>query len=168
MKLSQALDSGKNIPHDDLENLALPRYGYKGDLHNARDLAEWLRQNPICDVEVYEMAVPVTSKKIRPEQAQFRKAVYEAYEGRCAVTGESAKPALEAAHIHGRSHELGHNQASDGILLRADLHNLYDREWMSIDKDGTICFCDKAGPYYAKWKGKKIRLPKRFCDRPAL
>ena len=168
MKLSQALNSGREIPRDELAGLTLHRYGFAGNLDDPRALAEWLKQNPQCDVEVREIAVPLAQKKNRPEQEQFRQAVRRAYDGKCAITEESAEPALEAAHLRGRSHERGHNRARDGILLRADLHNLYDRGWMTIDKNGTVRFCTQAGPNYTRWNGQKIRMPKRNYDRPML
>lgn len=64
--------------------------------------------------------------EVRPEQQFFRKAVYEAYDGRCAISGCDIPEALEAAHLRGRNWRDGQNNASDGILLRRDLHALYD------------------------------------------
>ncbi|MCU1303612.1 MAG: restriction endonuclease, partial [Candidatus Sulfotelmatobacter sp.] len=56
-------------------------------------------------------------------QGAFRLLITDAYEHRCAMTGERTRPALEAAHIkpysRGGPHEL-----SNGILLRSDLHKL--------------------------------------------
>ncbi|MGG2041265.1 hypothetical protein [Burkholderia gladioli] len=56
--------------------------------------------------------------EIRQDQPAFRKAVFEAYGGRCAVSGCDIPEALEAAHLHGRNWRAGHNAATDGILLR--------------------------------------------------
>ena len=175
MKLSQALADGKTVPPEELRALALPRYGCPADLlREPRALAEWLRKNPRCDVEVAEVAVPTGTKTLRPEQAKFRREVFRAYGGKCAVSGESCHAVLEAAHLPGRSHESGHNQARDGILLRADLHKLMDNRppLLSLTRhaDGEIVvqIQPDAGPGYAQFNRKKIRTPKRIRDRPAL
>jgi hypothetical protein len=61
----------------------------------------------------------------RRGQAQFRARLVEAYAGRCAISGCDAEAALEAAHV---VPYLGArtNVTSNGILLRADLHTLFD------------------------------------------
>jgi putative restriction endonuclease len=58
-------------------------------------------------------------------QGTFRIAVTEAYRA-CAVTEEHSLPVLDAAHIQpyvsGGAHDV-----SNGLLLRADLHRLFDK-----------------------------------------
>ncbi|WP_298166608.1 HNH endonuclease [Novosphingobium sp.] len=62
---------------------------------------------------------------VRQGQSAFRDKLVAAYGGRCAVTGCTIDEVLEAAHIEpyatGRN-----NDASNGILLRADIHTLFD------------------------------------------
>ena len=85
MRLSEALYAGIEV---DVAGLALPRYGYPGDLQDRTRLAAWLRANPLIDVPV--MAVPEAQTRevaLRPAQAAFRDAVMAAYDGRCAVSG---------------------------------------------------------------------------------
>jgi putative restriction endonuclease len=69
--------------------------------------------------------------KIRLGQGAFRIMVTEAYEGRCAVTGEHTLPVLEAAHIKPFSAD-GPNMVSNGLLLRSDLHKLFDAGYVTI------------------------------------
>lgn len=59
-------------------------------------------------------------------QGTFRIVVTDAYERQCAVTGERTLPVLEAAHVrpYGRS---GPHDPRNGLLLRSDLHTLFDR-----------------------------------------
>lgn len=173
MNLSQALAAGKSIPREELESLALHRYGFRGDLENRRALVQWLKANPHCDVKVREVVQPVGKTTLRPEQDKFRAALLGAYSGRCAITGEAAKPTLEAAHLPGRKHRAGRNNASDGILLRSDLHKLMDANpplLCLVRENGDIIvrIHKDAGPNYRKLDGKKIRLPKRLLDRPAV
>ena len=65
-------------------------------------------------------------------QGIFRATVTEEYERRCSVTGERTLPVLEAAHIRpyssGGVHEIG-----NGLLLRSDLHKLFDRGYVTVD-----------------------------------
>ena len=74
-------------------------------------------------------------RAVRPRlgQGTFRYALEQAY-GRCAVTGEHSLPALDAAHIlpygDGGDHAL-----ENGLLLRADVHRLFDRGYVTVTGD---------------------------------
>jgi len=68
----------------------------------------------------------------RRGQAKFRAALIAAYEGKCAITGCNAVDALEAAHISPyRGEQTNHLQ--NGLLLRADLHSLFDLGLLTIE-----------------------------------
>jgi putative restriction endonuclease len=71
--------------------------------------------------------------EVRPRlgQSSFRVLVTEAYQRRCAITGESTLMALEAAHIVPYSGEGGH-EVRNGLLLRADFHRLFDAGLVSV------------------------------------
>lgn len=73
---------------------------------------------------------------IRPRlgQGTFRVAVTDAYGRACAVTHEHSLPALEAAHIRPYKHE-GPHEVSNGLLLRADLHRLFDQGYLTVTPD---------------------------------
>lgn len=73
--------------------------------------------------------------KPRMGQGRFRRAVDEAYDFRCAVTGSKTYPSLEAAHIRNYSHGTGMHEVSNALLLRSDVHALYDRGYVGIDAD---------------------------------
>jgi putative restriction endonuclease len=64
-------------------------------------------------------------------QGAFRVLVTDAYQRRCAVTGEKTLPVLEAAHIQPYS-QLGPHQVTNGILLRSDLHKLFDLGYVTV------------------------------------
>lgn len=68
-------------------------------------------------------------------QAAFRHAVDEAYEYRCAVTSSRTYPSLEAAHIRDYASGGGTHAVSNALLLRSDVHALYDRGYLGIDAD---------------------------------
>lgn len=62
----------------------------------------------------------------RGDQGSFRRQLLE-LDGRCAISGEVCHEALEAAHIV-PAHRGGQEDIHNGILLRADLHRLYDSD----------------------------------------
>lgn len=68
----------------------------------------------------------------RRGQQKFRKTLIAAYGGHCAITGCSVTPLLEAAHI---TPYLGPetNSITNGILLRADIHTLWDLGLIAVD-----------------------------------
>lgn len=70
-------------------------------------------------------------------QASFRLDVQDSYGGRCAVTGEHSLPVLEAAHVTPWG-SGGPNLVSNGVLLRSDLHRLFDRGYVTIDDDASL------------------------------
>lgn len=73
---------------------------------------------------------------VRPRlgQSSFRVLVTEAYQRRCAITGESTLIALEAAHIVPYSND-GRHDVRNGLLLRADFHRLFDVGLVSVTSD---------------------------------
>lgn len=77
---------------------------------------------------------PATLVRPRLGQGAFRFVVTDAYERRCAITGERTLPVLQAAHIKPFS-ESGPHQVENGLLLRADLHSLFDRGYMTVTPD---------------------------------
>lgn len=64
-------------------------------------------------------------------QGAFRVLVTDSYRRRCAITGEKTLPALEAAHIRPYSYG-GSHEASNGLLLRRDLHSLFDAGYVTV------------------------------------
>lgn len=68
----------------------------------------------------------VTTTKLQRDQARFRAMLFSVDEC-CAVSGESCPTVLEAAHIVSVK-DGGNEVLSNGILLRADLHRLYDAD----------------------------------------
>lgn len=67
-------------------------------------------------------------------QGAFRVLVTDAYQRRCAVTGERTLPVLEAAHI--KPYALsGPHRIHNGILFRSDLHKLFDLGYVTVTPD---------------------------------
>lgn len=67
-------------------------------------------------------------------QGAFRLAVTDAYGRACAVTGEHSLPVLDSAHIQPFA-SGGPHEVANGLLLRADLHRLYDQGYVTVTPD---------------------------------
>lgn len=63
--------------------------------------------------------------------------------------------ALDAAHRHGRDWRRGHNRGVDGLLLRKDIHALYDAELVSIDDSGEVVFAPNVLAHYRDFVRKR-------------
>jgi hypothetical protein len=96
----------------------------------------------------------------RQGQPRFRQQLLHLYGGACAITGTCLEPVLEAAHILPYNGPMT-NHPQNGILLRADLHVLFDRKLISIDPDGlTVIVSERLmGTYYEQYHGKKVAVP---------
>lgn len=109
---------------------------------------------------------------VRPRlgQGTFRFAVQRAY-GRCAVTGEHSLPALEASHIIPYS-EGGQHEIPNGLLLRADIHRLFDGGYVTVTPDlhfrvsGRLMDEYKNGRQYYELSNRRIITPNDPADRP--
>lgn len=108
-------------------------------------------------------------RRERIGQQRFRTQLFEAYAGRCAVSGCNVDEALEAAHIENYSGPKS-QAASNGILLRRDLHSLFDAHLISFELvrgDYQLC-----GSYllqhtdYATFAGSVLREPDEHRFRP--
>jgi len=67
-------------------------------------------------------------------QGAFRLMVMDAYGRKCAVTGEKTLPALDAAHIR-PFHSVESHDVRNGILMRSDIHRLFDQGYVTITPD---------------------------------
>lgn len=105
-------------------------------------------------------------------QGTFRVAVTEAYGKGCAVTDEHSLPALEAAHI--KSYVTGGpHDVRNGVLLRADLHRLFDQGYITLTTTLNLEVSRRLredfanGRSYYPFHGKLIRCPTDGAERPS-
>ena len=110
--------------------------------------------------------------KVRLGQGAFRVLVTDAYSKRCSITGEKTLPVLEAAHIKPYA-ESGPHFISNGLLLRSDMHKLFDGGYLTITKDLKVEISSRIkeefhnGKEYYQYHGKDlIYLPDRDMDKP--
>lgn len=98
----------------------------------------------------------------------FRQALLEAYEYRCAITSFNAPDALEASCIVPFRGKFTHHP-SNGLLLRADIHTLFDLGKIAIDT-GTMSVVmteDLMQTNYRILAGRPLRYPKEEAQRPS-
>ncbi len=107
-------------------------------------------------------------------QGAFRVLVTDAYHRRCAITGERTLPVLEAAHIKPYS-ETGPHLISNELLLRSDLHILFDEGYVTVTKDLCVQVSDRIkeefenGREYYQHRGKPLVIvPGGRDERPAV
>jgi len=112
--------------------------------------------------------------KGRLGQGAFRILVTSAYNRNCAISGEKALPVLQAAHIKPYN-ENGPNSVDNGILLRSDLHILFDRGYITVTPNYKIEVSRKIkgefdnGKHYYSYNGNKLSvLPQLSDERPNL
>ena len=106
-------------------------------------------------------------------QGSFRALVTDAYDRRCAFTGEKTLPALQASHIKPYA-QSGPHRVSNGLLLRADLHQLFDRGYLTITSDHHIEVSRRIqtefdnGDAYLALHGRRLQaVPDAPGDRPS-
>ena len=105
----------------------------------------------------------------RRGQAKFRNELLRAYENKCAITKCSVKTVLEAAHICPYRGDQSNNSAN-GILLRSDLHTLFDAHKLAIDpKKMSVLLAEhvRKDGSYPNLHGKKVFEPTQKSKRPS-
>ena len=84
------------------------------------------------------------------------------------MTRYDAPPALEAAHIVPyRGPQTNH--PANGLLLRADMHDLFDLGLVAVDADSLRLRLagELAGTEYEQYEGQRLWLPRDEAARPS-
>lgn len=109
--------------------------------------------------------------KQRLGQGSFRILVTDTYRRHCAVTGEKALPALEAAHIKPVT-EDGRHSVDNGLLFRSDIHRLFDAGYVTVTPNYKFKASRRLkddfhnGEEYFRLDGNNIWLPKASDAKP--
>jgi len=155
---------GKTYPASGAEGAALwAAVKERIDLTRAWESAEVAEASPM-------FGDPVLMRP-RLGQGTFRVLITDNFDRRCAATGEKALPVLEAAHIRSVA-EGGQHRVDNGLLLRSDLHRLFDRGYLTVDPDYRIHVSGRLrsdfgnGELYYPLEGQEIRLPNSAELRP--
>ncbi|WP_019204337.1 HNH endonuclease signature motif containing protein [Tsukamurella sp. 1534] len=110
---------------------------------------------------VHRRTVEVAS---REGQDLFREKLLDAYGGRCALSGTAVEGTLDGAHII-EHRDNGVNECWNGLLLRADIHRLFDRSLIRVRSRGRIeVDLSLAGTEYATFT--RLRQPLKAENQP--
>jgi len=105
-------------------------------------------------------------------QGGFRVIVTDAYQRRCAITREKTLPALEASHIKPFS-ESGPHSVENGMLLRSDIHRLFDSGYVTVTTDHHFVVSNSIkeefdnGEQYRIYHGHEIHMPPESQLKPS-
>jgi len=137
------------LPSEELDDLVIDRENIEPKLNfDPENLKDARKRNIAAIVQ-------------RQGQSKFRSELLKAYGGQCAITDCDAEAALEAAHI---IPYLGTetNCLANGLLLRADIHTLFDLHLISINPDTSriIVSSSLLNTCYRELNDKNIKLPK--------
>lgn len=131
-----------------------------------------VRSRDVAQTAASENRYSETLTRHRLGQGGFRVSVTDAYQRRCAITGEKTLPVLEAAHIKPYS-ENGPHLVTNGILLKSDFHTLFDSGYITLSDDYRVEVSHRLhedygnGRDYYKYHGQPILiLPEQAQQRP--
>ncbi|MFI1498213.1 HNH endonuclease [Streptomyces platensis] len=101
-----------------------------------------------------------TTTRARVGQANFRKQLLDAYGENCAFTGPTPAAVLEAAHLYSYA-ASGEHHGDGGLLLRRDVHRLFDLGLMAVDPQTLRIDVDDSvsdHPYYQSLHGQPLTV----------
>ena len=149
-------------------HIATPMAQVFADYGDIQKIIRELRDvyNPLSDTDGRQR---ITSSIVRRQgQPGFRYTMLSAYEGKCGVTRTDVPQVLEAAHIRPyRGQETNH--PANGLLLRADIHTLFDLGLLAIkSEDMSIRLnINLTGTVYGGLAGSKLHTPRSTALRPS-
>jgi hypothetical protein len=139
-----------------------------GDINVPADLAESL-ENEAESKKWPEDAIRYRAIKERRGQNDFRARLLVAYGRRCCISGCRVEALLEAAHIRPHAEEPNYD-TRNGLLLRADLHTLYDLHLLGVDEHGRVVLSPEVkDPYYQSLVRdvRRFKPPDKSVDNPS-
>jgi putative restriction endonuclease len=169
------------IPPDFSLNIVQGK-GYDLDVGTGRQIWDSLKerlilstassvQRNVADGQVRRMFSDPVFARRRLGQGAFRILVTDTYERQCAITGEHTLPVLQAAHIRPVT-QAGEHLVSNGLLMRSDVHTLFDRGYVTVSPDFKFRVSNRLnedwnnGKIYYQLDGRQIHLPKDPSCRP--
>lgn len=128
-------------------------------------------QKEVAEGTVGRMFSDPTLARRRLGQGAFRLLVTDNYDRKCAVTSEHTLIVLQAAHIRPVT-EGGEHRVANGLLLRSDVHTLFDKGYVTVTPDYKFKVSKRLeaewrnGVVYYAVDGKRIHLPRSKTSWP--
>jgi len=138
----------------------------EAELDQQTNLAEAEGAFDSSSIEDARERVAASIVRRRGQQA-FREALIKRYHGRCVVTGCDVVAVLEAAHIVPYL-GVATNHPENGLLLRADIHTLFDLGLLAITQDlRVVVHPSLFGTSHGELNGRPLLLPPDGVSRPS-
>lgn len=159
-----------NDPYGEHDFGAFMGKGYSTDtaegMHLWQAVSERLALMPAAPqpVTAERYGQPVLVRQ-RLGQGAFRISVTDGYGRRCAVSGEKTLPILDAAHIRAFG-EGGEHAFSNGLLLRTDIHRLFDLGYVTVTERNQFAVSERLkadfdnGVHYYAMQGTDLAMPR--------
>ena len=135
-----------------------------GEHNHFTVISEQLKLQPVSD-EIVSKRVRVSNS--RPNQMAFRRQLLETEDPRCVITDVSMEAVLEAAHIKPYSYN-GPDSISNGLLLRSDIHTLFDGGHLRISPEGKVELSQQAKMSYGESVIRSRIVIPDYVDRAYL
>ncbi|MEV4134011.1 HNH endonuclease signature motif containing protein [Dactylosporangium sp. NPDC049742] len=144
------------------------RAAIRADDHAQAVFARWLRQrgrdlrypDENLALSTLDARLRVLTNVVRRQgQHTFRGRLLKIYGDHCVVTGPNPREVLDAAHIEPY---LGvhSNDVRNGLLLRTDLHTLFDLHLIGVDSANRLVVSSRLdGTPYSALHGTVLRTP---------
>jgi putative restriction endonuclease len=142
------LTNGGQLKLRPSEHTGIVRYVARRDHTVAAQLKIWLKDRSIAlddgDADVAagaallivdEQERPFQAIRVRRGETHFRDKLINRYGPHCMVSGCSILALLEACHVS-RYHGPSDNHPANGLLLRSDLHTLFDLDLIGFNPEG--------------------------------
>ncbi|MGW3895699.1 HNH endonuclease [Micromonospora profundi] len=152
------------------------RAAVRANQHTTEVLDAWLTSQRLTLPDLDSEPSPGEDTRLRTLRAivqrqgqhAFRQRLLGAYGGRCAVTSERAAQVLKGVCCTDGYMGPHSNLVNNGLLIRADLHTLFDLHLIGVDRDGKLVVSEGlVGSFYADFHGKRLSLPSRAQDQPS-
>jgi hypothetical protein len=124
------------------------------------------QEPPALDPESTADETVLRAIKERRGQDEFRQRLIAVYRGRCVISNCGIVEALEAAHIVPHSVDGGYG-SSNGLLMRSDIHTLFDLHLLSVCPDTFVVTVNpRLKPEYSQFDNQTLPTPTMLTDRP--
>ncbi|SHN02048.1 HNH endonuclease [Cryptosporangium aurantiacum] len=110
----------------------------------------------------------VTKVRVRKGQSGFRQELLRMHGNVCAISGPQPREALQAAHLYLYA-DSGKHDTAGGLLLRADLHLLFDNWRIAVDPSTWTVEVDPAlyhFPHLHAFQGAKLQVSPSQAPNP--